>query len=200
MADTETKTPTGTAASNLKAIHELVVKKSLLHGEFTLASGQKSNYYIDGKRTTLDPEGAYLLGREIFNMIKDLDVAAVGGPSIGADPIATAVAIASYELGKPIPAFIVREGKKEHGTMQQVFGRVPGKGDRVVIVEDVVTTGGSILKAMEAVEATGAKIVKVIALLDRHQGGSRYLKEHGYDFTALLHASPKGEITLEPPP
>ncbi len=185
--------------SNLQLIWELVNKKSLLHGEFILASGQKSNFYIDAKRTTLDPEGAYLVGKEIFELVRDLDIVAIGGPSIGADPIVTAVAIASYQAGKPIPAFIVRESKKEHGTQQQIFGKALGKGDRVVMVDDVVTTGGSVLKAMEAVEAAGCKVVRVMTLLDRHQGGSQLFKDRGYDFHALLHASPKGEITIESP-
>ncbi len=184
---------------SLRAIWELVNRKSLLHGEFTLSSGQKSTYYIDGKRTTLDPEGAYLIGREIFNLIKDLRVDAVGGPSIGADPMAAAVSIASFELGQPIPAFIVRESKKEHGTRQQIFGKELAAGDRVVILDDVITTGGSILKAIEAVEGVGCKVVRIMTLLDRHQGGSQVLKERGYDFVTLLHAGPDGTITIEPP-
>lgn len=184
--------------TRLTSIKELFERNSLLHGEFTLSSGLKSKYYIDCKKTTLDPQGAYLIGREIFELIRGMYVDAIGGLSIGADPIATAVAIASYEMGKPIPAFIVRDQKKEHGTGEWIGGPPLRNGSRVVIVDDVVTTAVSIFKAIEAVEAAGCKVVKVVALVDRHGGGSDRLKRLGYDFAALLHASPAGNLTFEP--
>ena len=158
---------------------------AFLTGEFTLTSGKKSNYYIDGKKITLSPEGAYLVGKAIFDELIKTGVDAIGGVATGAYPIVTAVALVSHLEGKPIPAFIVREVTKEHGTMRKIEGHLK-QGSRVAIVDDVLTTGGSVSRAIEAVEAAKCKVVKVIVLVDRHEGGSDRLKKEGYDFTALL--------------
>jgi len=158
---------------------------AFLTGEFTLTSGRKSNYYIDGKKITLSPEGAYLVGKAIFDELIKSGVDAIGGVATGAYPMVTAVALVSHLEGKPIPAFIVREVTKEHGTMRQIEGHLK-PGSRVAIVDDVLTTGGSVLKAIEAVAAANCQVVKVIVLVDRGEGGSDRLKQEGYDFTALL--------------
>ena len=158
---------------------------AFLTGDFTLTSGKKSNYYIDGKKITLSPEGAYLVGKAIFDELIKTGVDAIGGVATGAYPIVTAVALVSHLEGKPIPAFIVREVTKEHGTMRKIEGHLK-QGSRVAIVDDVLTTGGSVSRAIEAVEAAKCKVVKVIVLVDRHEGGSDRLKKEGYDFTTLL--------------
>lgn len=168
---------------------------ALLQGEFTLTSGKKSNYYFDGKRITLSPEGAYWVGKAVFDELTRIGVDAIGGLAIGAYPIVTAVALVSHLQGKPIPSFIVREVPKEHGTKRQIEGHLK-EGSRVAIVDDVITTGGSVSKAIEAVEAVNCKVVKVIVLVDRHEGGSDKLKKEGYDFTAILHLWPSGEVTV----
>jgi len=162
---------------------------ALLEGEFTLASGKKSNYYFDGKKLTLSPEGAYQVGKAIFDELAGVGIDAIGGVPVGAYPMVAAVALVSYLEGKPIPAFIVREEAKEHGTQRKIEGHLK-EGSRVAIVDDVVTTGGSLLRAIEAVEAINCKVVKVIVLVDRHEGGSDRLKEEGYDFTSILHLWP----------
>jgi len=161
---------------------------AFLTGEFTLTSGRKSNYYIDGKRITLSPEGAYLVGRVIFAELVDSGVEAVGGVATGAYPMVTAVAVISHLEDRPMPIFIVREVTKEHGTMRRIEGHLK-QGSRVAILEDVLTTAGSVMKAIEAVEALGCKVVRVIALVDRDEGGSDRLKKAGYDFTALLRVA-----------
>ncbi len=171
---------------------EVFKKYAVLHGEFTLASGAKSSYYFDGRLLTLLPEGAYLVGKEVFSLLVG-KVDAVGGPTLGADPIVTAVAVISHLEGQPIPAFIVRGEVKKHGTQKRIEGHLP-RGGRVAIVEDVITTGGSVFQAIEAVEAEGCQVVKVIALLDRQQGGSDKLRRRGYDFVALLKADASGEV------
>ncbi|MCL0091989.1 orotate phosphoribosyltransferase [Dehalococcoidales bacterium] len=162
---------------------------ALLVGEFTLTSGKKSSYYFDGKKLTLSPEGAYWVGKVVFDELAKTDVDAIGGLAIGADPIVTAVALVSHLEGKPISSFIVRDIPKEHGTKRKIEGYLK-QGSRVAIVDDVITTGGSVSKAIEAVEAVNCKVVKVIVLVDRHEGGSDKLKEDGYDFTAILHLWP----------
>jgi orotate phosphoribosyltransferase len=159
---------------------------AFLTGEFTLTSGKKSNYYIDGKRITLSPEGAYLVGKAIFDEVAGADVDAVGGVATGAYPMVAAVAVVSHLEGKPLPTFVVREIAKEHGTMRKIEGHLE-EGSRLVILEDVLTTGGSVLKAIEAVEAAKCQVVRVIVLVDRCEGGSDKLKGEGYDFTALLN-------------
>ena len=158
---------------------------AFLTGEFTLTSGRKSNYYFDGKKVSLSPEGAYQVGKAVFDELAKIGVDAIGGVATGAYPMVTAVAVVSQLEGKPIPAFIVREVAKEHGTMRQIEGHLK-EGSRVVIVDDVLTTGGSVLKAIEAVEEVKCKVVKVMVLVDRREGGSDRLKKEGYDFTALL--------------
>ncbi len=177
-----------------KRFLELVKERALLRGDFTLASGAKSSYFFDLKMVTLSPEGAYLTGKLVFEILRESGVDAVGGLTLGSDPIVTAVAIVSHLEGKPIPAFIVRGELKEHGTQKNIEGYVPKKGCSVAIVEDVITKGGATLEAIEAVEAAGCRVVKVVALLDRHQGGSDELRKRGYDFTSLLHADAKGEV------
>jgi orotate phosphoribosyltransferase len=158
---------------------------AFLTGDFTLTSGRKSNYYIDGKKITLTPEGAYLVGRVIVEALAGTAVAAVGGVATGAYPMVTAVAIVSHLAGKPVPVFVVREVAKEHGTMRRIEGHLE-PGAKVAILEDVLTTAGSVMKAIEAVEAVGCEVLKVIALVDRQEGGSDRIRQAGYDFTALL--------------
>jgi len=164
---------------------------ALLEGEFTLASRKKSNYYFDGKKLTLSPEGAYQVGKAIFDELAAVGIDAIGGVPVGAYPMVAAVALVSYLEGKPIPAFIVREEAKEHGTQRKIEGHLK-EASKVAIVDDVITTGGSVSKAIEAVEMAKCKVVKVIVLVDRHEGGSDRLKEEGYDFTSILHLWPQG--------
>ena len=168
-----------------EALRKMINERSVLRGEFVLTSGRKSNYYIDGRMTTLSAEGAALIGRYIFEMIRHLNVDAVGGPTIGADPMATAVSLAGYHAGQSIDAFIVRSDRKRHGTMKQIEGPIL-PGSRVVIVDDTVTSGNSLLDAAEAAKEAGCEVVKIVAILDRLQGGSRKICERGYDFEAIL--------------
>lgn len=144
-------------------------------GEFTLSSGIKSNFYVDCRKVTLHPHGAKLIGKIILDKIKDLEVDAIGGLTLGADPITSAV----VTLGN-IPGFIVRKKTKEHGTQQKIEGIIE-PGWNVVIVEDVATTGASALQAIEAVEEIGANVVKVISVVDREEGAAEALKDYGFE-------------------
>src|SRR3989339_1854912 len=144
-------------------------------GDFTLSSGKKSNIYIDCRKVTLHPKGAKLIGKIILEKIKGLKVDAIGGLTLGADPITSAVVTLS-----DIPGFIVRKKEKEHGTQQKIEGLID-KGWNVVIVEDVSTTGASAMQAIQAVEAIGAKVVKVICVVDREEGSLEILKNYDFD-------------------
>ncbi|MBN1691038.1 MAG: orotate phosphoribosyltransferase [Dehalococcoidia bacterium] len=162
-------------------------------GEFTLASGAKSNRYFEGKLLTLHPEGAYRVGEAIFNILEGSGAQAIGGLILGAIPIATAVSTISHQRGNPLLAFMVRESPKEHGTKKLIEGPLE-PGMRVAIVDDVVTRGGSVFKAIEAVEGLGCKVVKVVAIVDRHEGGGEKLIADGYDFVPLIHFNSDGTV------
>ncbi|MBE0480330.1 MAG: orotate phosphoribosyltransferase [Dehalococcoidia bacterium] len=174
---------------------QLFKKEAVLQGEFVLASGMKASFYFDGRMVTLSAEGAYLVGKRLLEIAVQAGAEAVGGMTMGADPMAAAASVMSYQEGKPLSAFIVRPDSKGHGTQKRVEGPLR-KGSRVMIVDDVVTTGGSILGAIEAVEAEKCTVVKVVALLDRCQGGSDEIRRRGYDFAALLVSDASGEVML----
>ena len=169
-----------------QALIALFRKKALKFGSFTLASGRKATYYLDGKQVTLDPHGAQQVGEGILDLLgPDRMPAAVGGMSIGADPITAAVVTMSAVRGTPINGFMVRRQSKGHGTNQYVEGPVQ-PGDEVAIVEDVVTTGGSSVAAIERAEAFGLKVTRVIAVVDRVEGGAEAFAQRGYPFSSLL--------------
>ena len=161
----------------LKTIKE----KAFIKGEErTLASGKKSNFYIDGKQVTLDPVGLLLVGKAILSVLSGTKVDAIGGPTLGADPIAAAVSLLSSQTGHPIRAFIVRKEAKKHGMQKMIEGPALQAGDHVVMVEDVITTGGSVLTAIQEVEKLKAKVVRVICLVDRNEGAADLLAKYNY--------------------
>jgi orotate phosphoribosyltransferase len=165
---------------------ELIKQHALRFGDFTLASGQKSTYFIDGKLVSLQADGLYYLSRCILDMLQGVDVDAVGGMSIGADPITGGVITLAGAMGRPLTGFLVRKQQKDHGTKKQVEGPV-AEGARVVMLEDVVTTGGSTLDAIEAMEREKqAQVVKVIAMVDRLQGARDNLAAAGYPLEAIF--------------
>lgn len=160
-------------------------------GEIKLASGRSSSFYFNMKPTMLDPEGAHLIGALICAAVAGNNAELVGGLEMGAVPIATAVAVASHVEGKPLAAFFVRKQAKDHGTQSLVEGLPKGqtlKGRRVVIVEDVTTTGGSAMKAIEAVRAEGAIVDRVITVVDRLEGAAETFKAAGIAFQPILTA------------
>ena len=170
-------------------LKEIILKKSYRQGTFKLSSGKESDFYIDGKQTTLSAEGGYLCGKLIFEIIKNHPekIAAVGGMTLGADPLVTAASIVSHLEKAPIPAFIVRKESKGHGTGQYIEGlsNLPAGGS-VALIEDVVTTGGTLLKVIERVEAQGFKVGLIITVVDREEGGKEALAEAGYPLKAIF--------------
>jgi len=165
-----------------------LIAQSLRTGEFTLASGRKSNYYINGKLTTLDGRGAYLIARVFMAMIADDVPDAVGGLTLGADPIVGAMLSMAGMEDLPLKGFIVRKASKDHGTKSLIEGPL-GEGDRAVIIEDVVTTGGSALEAVDAVEALGCEVKRVVAVVDREEGGQANLEARGLRLESIFTAS-----------
>lgn len=163
----------------------LLKEKSLKRGQFVLASGQTSTYYIDGKMTCLDPQGATLIADAILNEIKDLPIDAVGGMDMGATPIVGSVAVRSFETNRPLPVFVVRKDVKGHGTKKAIEGPLP-PGSKVVIVDDVVTTGGSILKAIDAAQEAGCEVLLAISVLDRNAGAAEALAARKIPYCPLV--------------
>ncbi|GBD11476.1 Orotate phosphoribosyltransferase [bacterium HR23] len=170
-------------------------KGALKLGEFILSSGQRSHYYFDGRLLSLDPEGAYLIGKEMVAIARGVQAQAIGGPSLGADPIVGATVAVSHLEGYPLVGFLVRSEPKGHGTRRLIEGPL-ARGMRVLIVDDVCTTGGSLFRAINAVEAEDCIVARVAVLLDRHQGGSDNLRKQGYDVVAFMEASPDGSIRV----
>jgi len=158
----------------------LIKEKAVVRGERTLASGKTSSFYIDGKQVTLDPQGILITAKVILSMLHGAHVDAIGGPTLGADPIAAGVSLLSSHTGNPIKAFIVRKDAKQHGMQKMIEGPMIKEGDRVVMVEDVITTGGSVLKAIQEVEKLKAKVIRIICLVDRNEGAVQTLAPYNY--------------------
>ena len=174
-------------------LYKILKEKSFFTGDFTLASGKKSKYYIDCRLTTLDPEGACLVGAAIRKTVNDkckemgISIDSIGGLTLGADPIALSASMASYQAedDKTIKPFVVRKAPKEHGKGKQIEGGFK-EGDSVVALDDVITTGGSTLKAIEAIENEGGKVEFVLVLVDRQEGGKEIIEESGYKVFSLF--------------
>lgn len=183
------KSEDGSMNSKRSRLMEILKEKSVLKGKFKLSSGKVSDHYIDGRLTTLDAEGLNLIG-EIFlrEISKDPGVSMVGGPTMGADPIVGSLLVHSALEGKKLGGFIVRKEEKAHGTGRLIEGNL-SEGDRVAIVEDVVTTGGSVIRSIEAVEQAGGKVSRVLVVLDREEGADKKFAELGYDFYSIFKLS-----------
>lgn len=160
---------------------------AFLQGDFTLSSGHSSSYYFDSKLLTLDPAGSQAVGECFFEILKDTLAESVGGMAHGAIPIVSAVTYSSELQGKPLPGFYVRSEPKPHGTQNLIEGRFPEDPNApVAIIDDVVTGGDSILKAIRAVEERGNPIVKVMCILDRDEGGREKIRDNGYELESIF--------------
>jgi len=166
-------------------LRQMLLNRSMRFGEFVLSSGATSNYYIDVRKTSLHPEGLQMISRLFFEMLQADNVTAVGGLTLGADPLVAGVMLHSAQMGKPIEGFLVRRTTKDHGLRGQVEGNLAGH-KRVAIFDDVITSGESALIAAEAAESYKAEVVRVLAVVDREQGAGQIFQQRGYPFTALF--------------
>ncbi|HEX5818913.1 MAG TPA: orotate phosphoribosyltransferase [Gemmatimonadales bacterium] len=178
------------------ALERLLLERSVRRGDFVLASGARSSYYIDCRLTTMSAAGMVLIGQLGLEAIRAAGwpADAIGGLTMGADPVAYAIAAASAHAGTPIDAFSVRKEAKGHGTGQQIEGNFR-PGAKVVVVEDVITSGGSAEKAIAAVTAAGAQVVGVLAVVDREQGGRQKLEAAGHTVVSLTTSSRLGLLS-----
>ena len=171
----------------------LLQKKSIYRGEFTLASGAKSDFYVDARLTTLDPRGACLIGEVGWELVKETasklgkPVDAIGGLTMGADPVALSIGIAAQrqDSSSPLQVFTVRKTAKEHGRLKRIEGNF-SSGDSVVVIDDVITTGGSTIQAIDAIEEAGGQIAFVIVLVDREEGGRGNIEKRGYKVVPIF--------------
>lgn len=171
---------TDTAAARARLL-EIIKEKAIVHGRVTLSSGKEADYYVDLRRVTLDGEAAPLVGIVMRDLIADLDYDAVGGLTLGADPVATSILHASAAAGDRTDAFVVRKAGKAHGLQQRIEGPSV-RGRRVVVVEDTSTTGASPLDAATAVREAGAEVVAVATIADRATGAAEKFAEAGYEY------------------
>ncbi len=181
----------GDAGSERGRLRDLVRARSFARGEFTLASGKKSTVYFNLKPTMMTPEGAYLAARALLAEAWRVEARFVVGLEMGAVPIIAAVAALSHEAGRPVGALFVRKKAKDHGTRLTIEGLAPGEsiaGERVLAVDDVTTSGGSVLKAIEAARDAGAVVEDAVSLLDREEGAAAALAEAGVRLSAILSA------------
>jgi len=176
-------------------LRDLLLEKSYIYRPeqpFTLASGRKSPYYVNCRPVSFHAEGMNLIGEILFERIRELDVQVIGGMTMGADPIAHAVSLISFQRGAPVHSFSVRKKVKEHGVArsQGVEGAV-APGQRAVVIDDVITTGGSTVQAIDAVEAFGLEVVRVLVLVDREEGGRENIRARvpGVDVEAVFTLS-----------
>ncbi len=191
--------------AGLLELKELLQERSIARGDFVLTSGARSRYYCDTKATVLSPRGSRLIGEALCERLRPFGVDAVGGPEVGGAYLATAASAASDRGGAPLFGFLVRNRPKDHGTAARIDAsyhpdgrKLIAAGRRVAVVDDVVTSAGSILRAIEAVEAEGCEVAVVSAVVDRRQGGGERLRRRGYDFRPLFAADSEGNLTLDP--
>jgi orotate phosphoribosyltransferase len=182
-----------TATSSKDQLRALLQRKSVFHGEFILASGGKSDFYVDARVTTFDPRGASLIGEVGWQLVKETaaklnkNVNAIGGLTLGADPIALSIGIAAQRENSatPLQVFTVRKAVKEHGRQKRIEGNFSA-GNSVVIVDDVVTTGGSTIQAIDAIEEAGGHVAFVLVLLDRQEGGRENIEQRGHKVVSIF--------------
>ncbi|ACK69572.1 orotate phosphoribosyltransferase [Gloeothece citriformis PCC 7424] len=164
---------------------DLLVRLAYSEGDFLLSSGQKSSYYINGKKVTLTAEGGLAVGRLLLSMLPE-DTQGVAGLTLGADPIVSAVSVVSAYQNRPIPAFIIRKEAKGHGTKAYIEGPDLPPNSKIVVLEDVVTTGKSAMQAVERLRDAGYQVEEILAVVDRQQGGAEFYQSVGLKFQALF--------------
>lgn len=172
-------------SSGRERLREIIAEKSFQEGKFTLSSGKKSNVFFNLKPTMLDPEGSNLIADQVIDQLQDCDAEYIGGLLIGAAGVLLSVVQKSFYTSRPLKGFWVRKEQKAHGMKQLIDGE-PGEGDRVIIVDDVTTTGSSVLKAVDTMKEYGCKVVCVLTIVDRCEGAKEHLKEKGYDLISIF--------------
>jgi len=166
-------------------LRQMLLDRSMRFGEFVLSSGATSNYYIDVRKTSLHPQGLKLISKLFYETIRSEEATAIGGLTLGADPLVAGLMLHAAEAGRPLEGFLVRRTSKDHGMRGQVEGNLAGH-QRAVILDDVITSGESALIAAEAAESYKVEVVRILAVVDREQGAAQIFQQRGYSFTSLF--------------
>ena len=171
------------------ALLKILKREAFFKEKITLSSGKESDFYIDARRVTLSPQGAYLCGKIILELIADDSLEAVGGPTLGADPLVGAIASLSHQLKRPMKTFIVRKASKPYGKQQQVEGPLLKLGSRVAVIDDVATSGKSLLHSIDVLEQMGMKVVRALCIVDRQEGAREALAQKNCPLTSIFQLS-----------
>ena len=175
--------------SEKQQLLSLLKREAFLKKKVLLASGKISNFYIDVRKVSLSPQGVFLISRQVFKLIKDLKIDAIGGPTLGADPIVSGVCFLAYKHKKKLKGFLIRKSPKKHGRQKLIEGQELKKGMKVVVVDDVTTSGGSLIKAIEVLKQENIKVVKAISVVDRQEGAARNLASLDCPLVSLFRKS-----------
>lgn len=169
-------------------LRRMLLERSMRFGEFVLSSGATSNYYIDVRKTSLHPQGLQWISRLFWELLEPEGITAIGGLTMGADPLVAGLMLHSAQAGRPLEGFLVRRSAKDHGTLGQVEGNLAGH-KRVAILDDLITSGESALIAAEATESYKAQVVRILTVVDRNQGAAQVFQQRGYPFTSLFNVN-----------
>ena len=180
---------TGDIELKKRELLKLLKKDAYIEGKVTLSSGKTSDYYIDARRVTLNATGAYLCGRIILDLLKNEPFDAIGGPTLGADPLIGAIGVLSFQANKPINTFIVRKTPKVHGKQQRIEGPLLKKGTRVVLIDDVATTGKALIESIDVLAQIGVQVQKAICIVDRLEGAKEALAEKDCPLISIFNIS-----------
>ena len=171
-----------------KRLFNILKEEAFFKEKIILSSGKESDYYLDARRVTLSSEGVYLSARIILDMLKDDDYAAIGGPTLGADPILGALGVLSHQAGKPLHTFIVRKAPKAHGKQQQVEGPLLAEGAKVILIDDVATTGKAFIHSIDVLSQLKIKVKRALCLVDREEGACEALAQKGCELVSIFKA------------
>lgn len=177
---------TQTIEQDRQKLLELMIKEAYFREKIILSSGKESDYYIDARRVTLDAQGAYLCARMVVDIVGDEVIDAIGGPTLGADPMIGAVSVLRLQAGKPIHTFIIRKAPKAHGKQQQVEGPLLAEGSCVVLIDDVATTGKAFIQSLDVLEPMNIKVSKAICLVDRGEGAKEAVAARGCELVSVF--------------
>ena len=172
--------------SDKEKLLDILKKEAFFKEKITLSSGKQSDYYIDARRVTLSAPGAYFCAKVILDMVKGEKYEAVGGPTLGADPLVGAIAVLSYQANNPTKTFIIRKAPKAHGKQQQIEGPLLSDGARVVLIDDVATTGKAFLESLEVLKKNNIKAVKAVCIVDRNEGATEALAKEGCELISIF--------------
>ncbi len=179
---------TASLQQDRQCLFEILKKEAFFLGKIILSSGKESDYYLDARRVTLKPQGAYLCAKIILDLVAKDQFAAIGGPTLGADPLVGALGVLSFQAGKPVNTFIIRKAPKPHGKQQQIEGPIIPDGATVILIDDVATTGKAFVESLDVLDKIGIKVKKCVCIIDRNEGAREALAARSCELVSIFKA------------